>query len=64
MIKLLVSYYQCRSGVTAIEYGIIVAAVALSISAALFLIGADFSSVVDAIGEATQNAVEEMSVEE
>ncbi|HIF26005.1 MAG TPA: hypothetical protein EYG18_07585 [Micavibrio sp.] len=64
MFKIAMLYFGCNRGATAIEYTFIAAGIGLSIFAALFLIGADFGDILEAINEAMSNALEETAVEE
>ena len=56
MRKTLLLWLFDRSGVTAIEYGLLVMGIALAVVAALFLMGTDLSSVFEATGSAAQEA--------
>lgn len=46
----ILSWFQCVSGATAIEYGLIAGGISLAIMASLFLFGADLQSLFEIIG--------------
>jgi len=48
-MKMLLSFWRNQSGATAIEYGLIVAGIAVSLAASLFLFGDSIGPVYDAM---------------
>ncbi len=51
-MKTLLAWLHCRDGATAIEYGLIVAGIAIAIIAAVFLMGDNLEMMFNALGSA------------
>lgn len=49
-LKVLSKFRQCAKGATAIEYGLIVAAVAVAISAVVFTMGSELLNLLQDLG--------------
>lgn len=56
MLKLLAQYKSNEEGVTAIEYGLIAAGVAVAVAAAAALVGTDISELFGRIGTELDSA--------
>jgi Flp pilus assembly pilin Flp len=49
-LKVLSKFTRCKNGATAIEYGLIVAAVAVAISTVVFTVGSDLLNLLQDLG--------------